>query len=142
MAKLAAGLGALPPVALLLLALALIMSAVAVLWFTLSTIQAAKLPRLEVVEAHARCSATSCAVTVTVRNLGGERVAVQSAELHLAAGSYSGACSPALVEVGGSASCSFSTGSVRDGDSAALTLTVSARGVQHSVSAAFRLVKP
>ncbi|MCS7104009.1 MAG: hypothetical protein NZ954_00400 [Thermofilaceae archaeon] len=137
-----ARLGVFPPVTLLLLSIALIASAAVVFWFTLSATRAFKLPRPEVVETYARCNTTSCLVVVTVQNLSGERLTVQSAELHLKVGSYSGSCFPALIEIGGSASCSFSTGLVDDGDSATLTLTMSVGGIQHSVSAAFRIVKP
>lgn len=134
--------GAFPPVTLLMLSLALVASAAAVVWFTFSAIRVARLPRVEVVEAYARCNTTSCLVYVTVQNLGGESLTVQNAELNLEVGSYYGKCFPALVEFGGKVSCIFSTGLVDDGDSATLTLSMSARGVQNSIAAAFRIVKP
>lgn len=135
-------LGASPPVALVLLALSLVVSAALVAWFTLSAARAAKAPKLAVVEAYARCTTTSCTITATVKNLGGERVSVQSATLYLASGSFTGSCTPSTVEAGGTASCGFTTGLVSDGDSATLTLVVSTRGVQHSLSYNFRVVKP
>lgn len=135
-------LGAFPPVTLVLLALSLVVSAALIAWFTLSAARAARAPRLAVAEAYARCTATSCTITVTVKNLGGERVSVQSATLYLASGSFTGSCNPSTVEAGGTASCSFTTGLVSDGDSATLTLAVSVQGVQHSLSQGFKIVKP
>lgn len=134
--------GALPPLSLMLLTLALVVSAALAAWFTLSTARAARVPRLAVVEAYARCTATSCTITVTVKNLGGERVSIQSATLYVASGSFTGSCSPSTVEAGGTAACSFSTGLVSDGESATLALVASARGVQHSLSQGLRIVRP
>ena len=134
--------GGIPPIALVMLALGLLVSAVLVAWFTLSAAGAARAPRLAVQEAYARCTFTSCTVTVLVKNFGAERASILGVMLHVAAGSVAGSCSPSTVEAGGTASCSFATSPVNDGESATLTLTVSVRGVQHTLALPFRIIRP
>ncbi|MEM2617088.1 MAG: hypothetical protein QXL64_06130 [Thermofilaceae archaeon] len=134
--------GGIPPIALVMLAFGLLVSAVIVAWFTLSAARVAQGPRLAVQEAYARCTVTSCTITVLVKNLSAERVSILGVTLHVAAGSAAGSCSPSTVEVGGTASCSFTTSPVNDGESATLTLTVAVGGVQHTLALPLRIIRP
>jgi copper(I)-binding protein len=157
-------LGGIPPIVTVLITISAVVAAGLVAWFLFTTTSSAtKQPMLEVTSAYALCpSASSCAVYVTLRNVGAGNVTIitstspPSPQIEVVTGTsitpITCGLSPAppsnQVPAGGSVNLrcpSSSTQSVNipDGASATLLLTVQpAGGSQVSLSLGFKIARP
>jgi len=153
-------LGGIPPIVTVLITISAVVAAGIVAYFLFTTTSsAARTPMLEVTSAYALCSGTSCAVYVTLRNVGAGNVTIITSpspqiEVLTGTGITSISCAPNpappnnQVPPGGSVNlrCPNSgTQSVNipDGASATLLLTVTpAGGSQQTLSIAFKIARP
>jgi len=144
--------GGVPPIVTVLITISAVVAAGLVAWFLFSTTSGAtKQPMLEVTSAYAICpSASSCTVSITLRNVGTADVTLNQVQLDVLGVASSIPCgtgSSNIVPAGGSINIrcpSTSTiGNVPDGAGAALLLTVTpAGGSQVSLSIAFKIARP
>ncbi|MEM3944824.1 MAG: hypothetical protein QXJ59_12145 [Thermofilaceae archaeon] len=115
-----------PPIVTVLVTIASIVAASLVAWFMwTSTRSATRTPILEATAAYVSCSsASSCTVSVTVRNIGATDVRVSSPDMRVAGSRPSGGCtctpsctSPVTVPPGGTIaiSCTFDGTNIPDG---------------------------
>jgi hypothetical protein len=148
--------GGIPPIVTVLITISAVVAAGLVAWFLFTTTSGAtKQPMLEVTGAYALCSSTgtttSCTVYITLRNVGTSDVTLSTQnppklDVPGVASSIScGTGSSNTVPAGGSINimCTVS-GSVNDGASAALLLTVQPVGSTstQTLSLAFKIVRP
>jgi len=145
-----------------LITISAVVAAGLVAYFLFSTTSGAtKQPMLEVTSAYALCSGTSCAVYITLRNVGTVNVnitsvsyfdvsgvSVSSSSWYGPSGQPVSSSNPVPVPAGGSAylkgsvTVSSTTG-IPDGAGAALTLTVQPAGgsQSQSLSLAFKIAR-
>jgi hypothetical protein len=156
-------LGGIPPIVTVLITISAVVAAGLVAWFLFTTTSsAARTPMLEVTSAYALCSGTSCAVYVTLRNVGAGNVTIITSqsppspqiEVVTGTGITSIPCAPSpappsnQVPPGGSVNlrCPSSGAqnvNIPDGASATLLLTVQpAGGSQVSLSLGFKIARP
>jgi len=142
--------GGVPPIVTVLITISAVVAAGLVAYFLFSTTSGAtKQPMLEVTSAYAICpSASSCAVSITLRNVGASDVTISSAQLDVPGVTSTPApCttgSSNTVPAGGSINIRCpNIGNVNDGAGAALLLAVTPTGgSQVSLSIAFKIAKP
>ena len=145
--------GGVPPLVTVLITISAVVAAGLVAYFLFSTTSGAtKQPMLEVTSAYAICatsgSTTSCAVSITLRNVGASDVTISSAQLDVPGVTSTPApCttgSSNTVPAGGSINIRCpNIGNVNDGAGAALLLAVTPTGgSQVSLSIAFKIAKP
>jgi hypothetical protein len=139
--------GGVPPLVTVLITISAVVAAAIVAYFLFTTTSsAARTPMLEVTSAYALCSGTSCtAVHITLRNVGTSGVTISDAKLD-APGVNPLSCDKGSgsLPAGGSLNikCSVS-GDIKDGQSAALVLTVQPDGgSQQTLSIAFKIARP
>jgi hypothetical protein len=157
-------LGGIPPIVTVLITISAVVAAGLVAWFLFTTTSSAtKQPMLEVTSAYALCSGTgtttSCAVHVTLRNVGAGNVTIittPSPQIEVLTGtgitSITCALNPTLpgnqVPPGGSVNLrcpgsGIQSVNIPDGASATLLLTVQpAGGYQQTLSIAFKIARP
>ena len=159
--------GGIPPIVTVLITISAVVAAAIVAYFLFTTTSSAtKQPMLEVTSAYALCSgtstATSCAVYVTLRNMGTSDVTIITSssppspqiEVLTSTSTNTITCglSPAppnnQVPSGGSVNLrcplsNYANVNIPDGASATLLLTVQpAGGSQQSLSLAFKIARP
>jgi hypothetical protein len=150
--------GGIPPIVTVLITISAVVAAGLVAYFLFSTTSSAtKQSMLEVTSAYAICSGTSCAVSITLRNVGASDVTIiTTPQIEVVAGTSINTITCGLnpvppsnqVPSGGSVNLrcplsNYANVNIPDGASATLLLTVQpAGGSQQTLSIAFKIARP